>query len=67
MNSLTPLLFIALLYLALELRHRRSIGGPRWRPGQDLRSDRDEARRVADLTAGKTRQTPKRRISTVVS
>ncbi|HEX6056623.1 MAG TPA: hypothetical protein VFY98_12490 [Intrasporangium sp.] len=67
MNSFTPLLFIALLYLALEIRNRRSAGGPRWRPGEDLRSDRDEARRIADLAAAKTRRTPKRRMHTVVS
>ncbi|HEY9495749.1 MAG TPA: hypothetical protein VIR15_12905 [Intrasporangium sp.] len=51
MTSFTPLLFIALLYLALEIRHRRSADGPRWRPGEDLRSDRDEARRGAELAA----------------
>ncbi|WP_353507468.1 hypothetical protein [Intrasporangium sp.] len=51
MNSFTPLLFIALLFIALEIRHRRSAGGPRWRPGEDRRSDRDEARRDAELAA----------------
>ena len=51
MNSFTPLLFVILLSLALEIRHRRSVGGLRWRPGEDLGSDRDEARRIADLAA----------------
>jgi hypothetical protein len=51
MNTFAPLLFVILLSLALELRHRRTVGGLRWRPGEDLRSDRDEARRLADLAA----------------
>ena len=51
MNTFAPLLFVILLALALELRHRRPVGGLRWRPGEDLRSDRDESRRVADLAA----------------
>ena len=51
MNTFAPLLFVILLSLALELRHRHSVDGLRWRPGEDLRSDRDESRRVADLAA----------------
>jgi hypothetical protein len=49
MSFFVPLLFLILLSVALEARDRRSVGGPRWRPGEDLRCDRDEARRIADL------------------
>ena len=58
MNTFIPLLFVILLYLALEARHRRSVGGLRWRPGEDLRSDRDEARRIADLATRVSDESP---------
>ncbi len=48
-GTLILLGFLALLVAALELSERRT--GRRWRPGSDLRNDRDAARTDDELRA----------------